>query len=172
MHWLTREWGRSWDLNRGKMTSVEEQWCVSWCVWHAERAGVRASHALALEACSSSVMLTPCNLRHLLPVLLDDDKWSVLDILMVNDGFSAAEAIRKGTAILASNGSYNPISQVGTSAFLIHGPDRSSATFGVNAIPRQLEDQDPHCCELGWISRGLSMIMVICIYYNIKEGHV
>jgi hypothetical protein len=93
-----------------------------------------------------------------LPLL---DQWAVDECGHSDNGFLVADAIRNGSALAISDGSYKNKrgtykNKRGTSAFLLHGPSKEQGRIlGVNHTPGNPSDQTLSIiCQIHPISSG------------------
>jgi hypothetical protein len=101
------------------------------------------------------------------------DQWAIQEITVTDDGKAMAQAIRNGTAIAVSDGSYK--TGRGTAAFILE----TSANFtkkgrivGVNSIPGEKEDQSSYRSEIGGVSGIVETAGIICVRHAITSGAV
>lgn len=86
---------------------------------------------------------------------------------------SIAEAIKKGTVCLIIDGLYFPENEAGSSAFILTaGKTKKNKLIGMNWVPGTREEQDPYRSKLAGINGELSMIAIILIVFDIKQGQI
>jgi len=96
--------------------------------------------------------------------------WATKHTQHQDNGKTVANAIRHGTAVAVSDGSFKM--KYGTAAFVIEGNDSVNRIRGVNEVPGPLVDGDSHRCELAGLYGIVTLIQTICDMYQIKEGTV
>jgi hypothetical protein len=89
---------------------------------------------------------------------------------VVNNGLEIAKAIRDGTAIAVSDGSFKD--SQGTAAFILEGSLPAGQIVGVNVIPGAEESQSAYQSELGGVTGILEALHCIYRAHNITYGKV
>ena len=94
--------------------------------------------------------------------------WAVKDYQASDDGRHIAQAIKDGTCIAVSDGSYkdNP----DTAFWIIEGTDPQYRLQGALDIPGHTSDQTPYRSELGGLYAIATMISAVCKHYGITSG--
>lgn len=90
------------------------------------------------------------------------DKWAIQEITVTDNGKAIAQAIRDGTAIAVSDGSYK--NERGTAAFILEISDNFEETgriVGVNSIPGEPEDHTSYRSELGGVSGVIDTVNIV-----------
>jgi hypothetical protein len=98
-------------------------------------------------------------------------QWAIQEITVTDDGEAMAQAIRQGTAIAVSDGSYKD--GRGTAAFILETSENSTETgriVGVNSIPGEKEDQTSYRSEIGGVSGIVETVAILCARYSITSG--
>jgi hypothetical protein len=100
------------------------------------------------------------------------NQWALDKIWHTDNGSHVAGAIRQGTALAISDGSYKQ--DHGTSAFLLQGPflKTEHRIIGVNRTPSNPSDQLPYRAELSGISGILSLLLLLCQIHDTKQGSI
>ena len=104
------------------------------------------------------------------PVL---DQWAIKEVTISDNGIALATAIRNGTAIAVSDGSYKD--GRGTAAFILEISDQFQAAgriVGVNVIPGETEDQSSYRSELGGVSGIVETARILCNIHDINSGAI
>jgi hypothetical protein len=90
---------------------------------------------------------------------------------MEDEGRAISKAIKKGTAIAVSDGSYKDAR--GTAAFILERSDlkdKKGHIIGVNLIPGEPTDQSAYRSELGGVSGIIETVGILCRLYSIQDG--
>jgi hypothetical protein len=95
-------------------------------------------------------------------------KWAVQDWIATDNGRTIAEAIKSGTAIAVSDGSYK--NNFGTAAFVIEGTDSNDRVEAVMIVPGS--DMGSHRSELAGLYGITVMVSIICRIHNIAKGSI
>jgi hypothetical protein len=101
------------------------------------------------------------------------DQWAIQEITVTDEGTAMAQALRNGTAIAVSDGSYKD--SRGTAAFILEPSVHSDTTgriVGVNSIPGEPEDHSSYRSEIGGVSGIVETVGILCAQYSIKSGAV
>jgi hypothetical protein len=113
------------------------------------------------------------------PTTLDDaskalprlDQWAIDECWHSDNGLHLATALRHGTALAISDGSYKQ--DRGTSAFLLQGPLKAQfRILGVNRTPGAPADQSAYRAELSGISGILALLSLLCQIHQIHKGSI
>ena len=97
-------------------------------------------------------------------------KWVVSNWTGTDNGANIAAAIRQGTAVAVSDGSFK--NEAGTAAFVLEGNNKRHRIEGVAEVPGQPSDQSAYRSELTGIFGIAVMITTICKIHNITEGSI
>ena len=89
---------------------------------------------------------TPISLREIIDQLPDSIKWCADHFWASDNGDTIAEAIRQGTAVALSDGSYKD--QRGTSAWVIEADQEIGRIKGWNMVPGYQDDHSSYRSEL------------------------
>jgi hypothetical protein len=81
-----------------------------------------------------------------------------------------AQAIRDGTAIAISDGSFKE--GFGTSALVIEASDSTDNIIAVNVVPRNLDDQGSYHIELAGIFGQITLVNALCNVHDITQGSI
>ena len=101
------------------------------------------------------------------------DQWAIQEITVLDDGRALAHALRQGTAIAVSDGSYK--AGRGTAAFILETSDKfepQGRIVGVNIIPGETDDQSAYRSEIGGISGIVETIGILCARHSITSGAI
>jgi hypothetical protein len=101
------------------------------------------------------------------------DKWAIQEIIVTDEGEAMAQAIKNGTAIAVSDGSYKD--GRGTAAFILEisdNFDEKGRIVGVNSIPGEKEDQSSYRGEIGGVSGIVETVDITCSRHSITSGAV
>jgi hypothetical protein len=81
-----------------------------------------------------------------------------------------AQAIRDGTAIAISNGSFKD--RFGTSALVIEASDSTDNIIAVNVVPSNLANQGSYGSELAGIFDQITLVNALCNVHGITQGSI
>jgi hypothetical protein len=100
------------------------------------------------------------------------DQWAIQEITVTDNGLAMANAIKNGTAIAVSDGSYK--NGRGTAAFILEISefDKTGRIVGVNSIPGEKEDQTSYRSEIGGVSGVVETVGIVCELHGITSGAV
>jgi hypothetical protein len=107
--------------------------------------------------------------------------WSpwALDRLTPPQGndFHLAAAVWAGTAVAASNGSFDDKTKIGTAAFQIAPSitsvlEEKDSYSGATQVPGAPSDQSVYCSELAGILAILIILQALCDAHGISEGSI
>ena len=110
------------------------------------------------------------SLRATIQQLPVDVRWALRDIAASDNGVVIAQALRDGTAVAVSDGSFKD--KFGTAAWVIEGRRSDGWVEGQCIIPGGPEDQSAYRSELGGLYAIAAMVQVICELHNIQEGSI
>jgi hypothetical protein len=96
--------------------------------------------------------------------------WAITEMSVDDNGLMIAEALRNGTAVAVSDGSFKD--SQGTSAFVVEGTTGQGRLIGVNVIPGEEKSQSPYRSELGGVAGILETLHCICAVHDVHSGHV
>ena len=113
-------------------------------------------------------LASPTTLREAVNRLPQTSNWAVTDFKCADEGKHVAQAIKDGTCIAVSDGSYK--NARGTACWIIEGPDPKYRVFCPHGIPGNATDQTAYRSELGGLYGISTMIKVLCDLHNIKQG--
>jgi hypothetical protein len=85
-------------------------------------------------------------------------------------GIRVAQAIRDGTAIAISDGSFKE--DFGTSALVIEASDSTNNIITVNAVPGNLANQGSYRSELASIFGQITLVNALCNVHGITQGSI
>ncbi len=102
--------------------------------------------------------------------LPEEEKWCFDSVLMTDDGQTIVTAIREGTAIAVSDGSYKD--QYGMAALVIEGSYQQGRILGKVIAPGGPEAHSPYRSELAGIYATMVAVHNICSFYKITEGNI
>ena len=114
--------------------------------------------------------LRPTSLDSLWLARRDGFTWAISEMSHDDNGLAIATALRQGTAIAVSDGSFKD--SQGTAAFIIEGASLEGRLVGVNVIPGEEDSQSPYRSELGGVAGILEALHCICIAQTVTSGHV
>jgi len=97
-------------------------------------------------------------------------RWAVDCHYVADGGESIAAALRDGTAIAVSDGSFKD--QYGTAALVIEGPDADNRMLAVNAMPGHPADQSSYRSELSGIFSVVTLVNLTCAVFCITSGEI
>jgi len=109
-------------------------------------------------------------LQQAIDSLPNEAKWAVQEWSGSDDGSILAEAIRTGTAIGVSDGSFKD--EFGTACLVLEGKDSVGRIVCPCIIPGQRSDQSAYRSELGGLFGLLVLVDVICRTHGVSEGSV
>jgi hypothetical protein len=110
----------------------------------------------------------PATLQDALHLLPSSSKWAIQRVKITDNGQTIATAIQQGTAVAVSDGSLKL--NLGTSAFVICGPNDTHSIVGVNVVPGCVRDGDSLRCELSGIYAICLLISVIVQHFGLTGG--
>jgi hypothetical protein len=87
---------------------------------------------------------------------------------LTDDGRTIAQAIRDGTAIAVSDGSFKDC--VGTASWVVEGSSPSHRIRGDNIVPGDTENQVSYRSELSGLYGITLVIHALCEFYKIDQG--
>jgi hypothetical protein len=87
---------------------------------------------------------------------------------MTDEGRIILQAIKDGTAIAVSDGSYRDMH--GTAAWVIEGIDHQGQITGKAIAPGGSETQSLYCSKLTGIYANMVVVHNICSFYTINES--
>ena len=99
-----------------------------------------------------------------------NDHWAAQSIECTDNGRCVARAILNGTARAISDGSYKD--NMGTSATVLYGDDKSKRMMCVNAPPGHGDEQSSYRSELAGIAGTLALVSSICQIHDISSGSI
>ena len=109
-------------------------------------------------------------LQQTIDSLPDEAKWAVQEWSGSDDGAILAEAIRSGTAIGVSDGSFKDA--YGTACLVLEGKDSTGRIVIPSIIPGQSSDQSAYRSELGGLFGLTVLVDVICRTHGVSAGSV
>jgi hypothetical protein len=112
----------------------------------------------------------PNTLAEAIRQLPEGNQWAIQRFDCTDNGLTIARALRAGTAVALSDGSYKD--QFGTSAMIIEAENSSHNIIAVNVVPGNAEDQGSFRSELSGIFGLVIMVNVICKVHNITYGAI
>ena len=99
------------------------------------------------------------------------EKWSLEEIMCDHDGEVIAEAIRRGTALAVSDGSFKH--DRGTAAAIIENQGmETSRIILTNRVPGTMGDHNPYRAEACGVLGIVTCIEAICKKFNIQSGSI
>ena len=111
-----------------------------------------------------------------LPDPTSNDGWAIEKLLQrrshQDNGTNVATAIAAGNGRAVCDGSYNPESNTGAAAFVLHGDDPRKQIQGWNRTPGRPQEQSAYRSELGGIIGVLTTTLAICKTHGITQGHL
>ena len=146
-----------------KRASVEQQ--RSYWVLKATDYRMRAQPEIP-NVPEESMNLLQCTIDS----LPNDAKWAVKDWIGTDDGSILAEALRTGTAIGVSDGSFKD--EFGTACLVLEGKDSAGRIVIPSVIPGQGSDQSAYRSELGGLFGLVVLVDVVCRTHGISDGEV
>ena len=112
----------------------------------------------------------PLSLAAAIENLPPGSKWAVSRFDATDNGHRIAQAIRNGTAIALSDGSYKDA--FGTSAIIIEAEDADHNIIAVNVVPGNPSDQNSYRSELAGIFGQITLVNAICRVHSITQGTI
>jgi hypothetical protein len=106
---------------------------------------------------------------HLLKVV-PDTSWAIQQVLFDDEGSAIAAAIRAGTCISVSDGSFKD--QHGTAAWVIEAESSTHRCTGVNNTPGAPSDQSAYRSEVSELFGIATMIRELCKFHHVLTGTV
>jgi len=103
---------------------------------------------------------SPTRLDEAIAALPKTKRWALLHFSITNNGETIAEALRLGTAIAVSDGSYKD--EFGTSALVLEGADSTNRILAANAVVGHQEDQSSFRSKLAGIYGFVVLVNTIC----------
>ena len=114
---------------------------------------------------------TITSLSEYLQSLPVDRKWSLEAMTIPEDeATNLAEAIKNGTAIAVSDGSFS--NEFGTASWVIEGANSHGRITGNNISPGDRLDQNAYRSELSGLYGIVLTIQAICQFHKISNGAV
>ena len=110
----------------------------------------------------------PSTLQEAISQLPPSAKWAVQNCQIQDNGDTIADALRNGTAIGVSDGSYKL--NFGTASWVLEGPTSHGRITGVSIIPGHADDQSPYRSESGGLYGIAVMVALICKVHAIDHG--
>ena len=95
-------------------------------------------------------------------------QWAIAQVTGPKDIRHVVEAIKRGTAVVVSDGSFKEGS--GTSAFTLGS--FTDYFLGVNQVPGVFSTHSAYRAELAGIVGGLTLLLLVCRVHNIRQGAV
>jgi hypothetical protein len=112
----------------------------------------------------------PTTFAAYLKTLPKDAQWALRDINLADDGLTIAQAIRDGTAIGISDGSFKD--GFGTASWVLEGLSPRHRIRGDNIVPGDTADQGSYRSELSGLY-GITMgVYALCEFYKIAQGAI
>ena len=112
----------------------------------------------------------PTSLSELIDSLPESQRWAFEHFKCDDDGKTIAEAIRLGTAVAVSDGSFK--NELGSAALVIEGSDSQHRILAGHLTPGPLSAQSSFRSELSGLYGIVLMVNTICRFYDITEGQV
>jgi hypothetical protein len=97
-------------------------------------------------------------------------RWAVEHSVVLDDGATLAEAIRRGHAIAVCDGSYKDM--YGTAAYVLEGVTSVNRIVAVVVVPGMPEDQSSFRSELAGLYGVVAMVQLICERHGITNGEI
>jgi hypothetical protein len=120
--------------------------------------------------CEVVLAPSPAELTTAITIVDPQYLWATETLLYSDSGVSVAQAIRDGTGLAVSDGSFKDSRS--TSAFLLEGSAGASGRiYGTNRVPGQHMDQDSYRGELGGILGVLLTAHCIAMIHGVRSGH-
>ena len=96
--------------------------------------------------------------------------WAITEMTEEDNGLAIAKALRAGTAVAVSDGSFKE--SQGTAAFAIEGDSPVGGVVGVNVIPGADESHSAYRSELGGVAGVLECLHCACTVHSITHGKI
>ena len=125
--------------------------------------------SFGLEAPISHTSL-PTTLAEAIEHLPPGNQWAVRRFDSTDNGDRVAQAIRAGTAIAISDGSFKD--RFGTAAIVIEAEDSEHNIIAVNVVPGNPEDQGAFRSELAGLFGQVILVNTICAVHQITQGTI
>jgi hypothetical protein len=103
-------------------------------------------------------------------VLHKDTRWAVESCEIIDNGHTIAEAIRNGTAVGVSDGSFKD--QFGTAFWILQGKTADSEMKGPCTVPGSSDVQSAYRSELAGLYGMITMVNAICAFHKIETGAI
>jgi hypothetical protein len=115
--------------------------------------------------------MVPTQLSEMIHQLLHKDaRWAVESCEIIDNGHTIAEAIRNGTAVGVSDGSFKD--QFGTAYWILQGETADGEMNGPCTVPGSSEVQSAYCSELAGLYGMITMVYAICAFHKIATGAI
>jgi hypothetical protein len=112
----------------------------------------------------------PTTFAAFLKTLPKDAQWALRDVNLTDDGLTIAQAIRDGTAIGISDGSFKD--GFGTVSWMLEGSSPRHRIRGDNIVAGDTADQGSYRSELSGLY-GITMgVYALCEFYKIDQGAI
>jgi hypothetical protein len=112
----------------------------------------------------------PSTLAEAIAALPAGSRWAVSCYDATDNGIGVAQAIRDGTAIAISDGSFKE--DFGTSALVIEASDSTDNIIAVNVVPGNLDNQGSYRSELAGIFGQITLVNALCNVHGITQGSI
>jgi Reverse transcriptase (RNA-dependent DNA polymerase) len=99
-----------------------------------------------------------------------EEKWCLECLDMSDEGISITNALKNGTAIAVSDGSYKET--FGTAAFVLEGVNSNGRIVNTVIAPGNAHNQSPYRSELTGIYATMVLVQKLCKYYDISSGQI
>ena len=103
-------------------------------------------------------------------MLPSGSKWAVENAVFTDDGTIIAEAIRLGTCIAISDGSFKD--GIGTASWVLEGSSSEGRIIGQCMSPGQVREQGSYRSELAGQYALATMVNLLCSFFDITSGQV
>lgn len=110
------------------------------------------------------------SLHQVLADLPSSAQWAVQQVRCSDNGAKIVEAIRNGTCIAVSDGSFKD--EYGTAAWVLEGRTSEGRIEGVGIIPGEPKIQGAYRSELGGLYGIATIIHILCQVHSIEQGAV
>jgi hypothetical protein len=110
------------------------------------------------------------SLSEIITTLPTGSRWSIQRFDLASSDLLIAQALRDGTAIAVSDGSYKD--HHGTSALILQAPQTQHNIIAVNTVPGNSAFQDSYRSEIAGIYGQLIMVNTLCCLHNITQGSI